>query len=112
VSVQLKPLLAALGHDAATTADEGLLSRPDGDIATAAAVEGRMIFTLDVAFADLRKHPPGGHPGILLFRPATFGPLAVNAFIIQVVKGVSLDDLSGCVAVAEPGRIRVRRPAR
>ena len=56
------------------------------------------------------RHPPGRHPGIVLFRPATFGPLAVNEFVLGTVKGARLDDLRGCVAVAERGRIRVGRP--
>ena len=115
LSVQLKDMLGSLGHDVATASDEGLLSRPDDDVAAAAFAEGRMVFTLgcftaDIAFADMRRHPPGRHPGIVLFRPATFGPLAVSEFVLGTVKGASLEDLRGCVVVAEPGRIRVRRP--
>ena len=78
LSRRLKHGLSLLGHDVTTTADEGLLSQSDLIVAAEAEREGRILLTLDVEFADLRKHPPGTHPGIILFRPRSFGPLAVN----------------------------------
>jgi predicted nuclease of predicted toxin-antitoxin system len=76
LSRHLKPALTALGHDILTAADENLLSRPDTEIARAANREQRMLLTLDVEFADLRKYPPGSHPGIILFRPFSLSPLS------------------------------------
>jgi len=111
LSRHLKPLLIAQGHDTLTAADENLLSRPDTEIARAAAVEERMLLTLDVQFADLRRHPPGSHPGIILFRPLSLGPLWVNRFVAEFVAAADLRRLAGCVAVVEPGRVRIRYPA-
>ena len=68
-----------------------------------------MLFTLDIEFADMRKHPPGNHAGIVLFRPRSMGPLAVNRFVLEFVRNTDLGELSGCVAVVEPTRVRVRR---
>lgn len=82
LSRHLKPLLAAEGHDVCTAEDEGLLSQPDPIIAKAASREERLLFTLDLEFGDLRKYPPGSHPGVVLFRPQTLGPLSVNRFVI------------------------------
>lgn len=110
LSRHLKPLLIARGHDTLTAADENLLSQPDTEIARAAAAEQRILLTLDVQFADLRRHPPGSHPGIVLFRPSSLGPLSVNAFIADFVATADLRSLAGCVAIVEPGRVRVRRP--
>jgi predicted nuclease of predicted toxin-antitoxin system len=110
LSRHLKPVLTAQGHDALTAADECLLSRPDTEIARAAGSEGRMLLTLDVEFADLRKYPPGSHPGIILFRPISLGPLSVNRFIADFTKSTDLHRLAGCVAVVEPGQVRVRSP--
>ena len=112
LSRHLKPVLAALGHDVLTAADENLLSRPDTEIARAASIEERMVLTLDVEFADLRKYPPGSHPGIILFRPLSLGPLSVNRFVADFVGSADLRRLAGCVAVVEPGRVRVRCPER
>ena len=86
LSRHLKPALTVLGHDTSTAADEGLLSRPDVEVAAGAAKEGRILLTLDVEFADLRKYPPGSHPGIILFRPMSLGPLSVNRFVESFVR--------------------------
>jgi predicted nuclease of predicted toxin-antitoxin system len=110
LSRHLKPILIALGHDVLTAADEDLLSRPDVEVAACAAREDRILLTLDVEFADLRKYPPGSHPGIVLFRPVSLGPLSVNHFVERFARSTDLSGLSGCIAVVEPRGIRVRRP--
>ena len=110
LSRHLKPVLTALGHDVLTAADEGLLSRPDTEIARAAITEGRILLTLDVEFADLRKYPPGSHPGIILFRPLSMGPLSVNRLVGDFVRSADLGKLAGCVAVVDPVHMRVRSP--
>jgi predicted nuclease of predicted toxin-antitoxin system len=110
LSRHLKPLLSALQHDATTAADEGLLSKPDIAVAAAAKAEGRILLTLDLEFGDLRKFPPGSHPGIILFRPRSLGPLTVNRFVEAFMRDTDLKELAGCVVVVEPTRVRIRRP--
>ncbi len=110
LSRHLKLVLAELGHDVLTAADENLLSHPDTEIARAAKNEQRMLLTLDVEFADLRKYPPGSHPGVILFRPLSLSPLSVNAFITDFVRRTDLDKLAACVAVVDPVHVRVRYP--
>ena len=73
LSRHLKQGLASLQHDVVTVIDENLLSQPDPVVAAAANSEGRILLTLDLEFVDLRKYPPGSHPGIILFRPRSFG---------------------------------------
>jgi predicted nuclease of predicted toxin-antitoxin system len=97
-------------HDVSTAGDEGLLSQPDMVIAQAARGEGRMLMTLDLDFAGLRNYPAGSHPGIVLFRPATYGPSAVNQFVDAFVCDNDLESFAGCLVVVEPKRIRIRRP--
>ena len=110
LSDQLKTILATLGHDAHTVGDEGLIGRPDADVAAAALAEGRMLFTLDLDFADIRRFPPGTHPGIVLFRPGSFGPLEITRFVAEFARTCDLSTFAGCLAVVEPTRVRVRRP--
>ena len=112
LSRHLKPALIALGHDLTTAADEGLLGQPDAAIAGAAKRERRILLTLDVQFANLRKYAPGSHPGIILFRPRSYGPLAVNRFVEKFVREADWDALKGCLAVVDPLRLRIRRPER
>ncbi len=110
LSRHLQPALASFGHDVSTAADEGLLSQPDEVVARAAAAEDRLLLTLDLGLADLRRYPPGTHPGIILFRPPSLGPLTVNRFIAAFVASTALDDLGGCLVSVEADRVRVRRP--
>ena len=110
LSRHLKPVLIGLGHDVLTAADENLLSHPDTEIAQAAKEEQRMLMTLDVEFADLRKYPPGSHPGVILFRPISLSPLSVNSFITDFVRRTDLGKLAACVAVVDPVHVRVRYP--
>jgi predicted nuclease of predicted toxin-antitoxin system len=101
--------LVALGHDIRTVAEEGLLSQPDEVVAKAASQEGRMLFTLDLGLADVRKYAPGSHPGVVLFRPLHYGPLAVNQFVVTFVRDHDLANFMGCIVIVEPTRLRIRR---
>ncbi|HAX98991.1 MAG TPA: hypothetical protein DCY12_08945 [Candidatus Atribacteria bacterium] len=74
ISRHLKATLVNLGHDAITTADENLLGQSDLAVAKAAKGEKRILLTLDIEFADIRKYPPGSHSGIILFRPPALRP--------------------------------------
>jgi len=111
LSHHLKNILIGLNHNITTAADEGLLSQSDTIIASAAKAEERILLTLDIEFGDLRKYPPGSHPGIILFRPRSFGPLSVNKFIEEFIRNTDLNLLTGCIAVVEPARMRMRCPS-
>ena len=110
ISCHLKTVLKNLNHDVLTVSDQDLLSQNDITIGKAVKTEGRMLLTLDLEFGDLRKYPPGSHPGIILFRPRSFGPLAVNRFVEGFVRDTDLDQFNGCVVVVDPSKVRVRRP--
>jgi predicted nuclease of predicted toxin-antitoxin system len=112
LSRHLLPALRSLGHEVTTAAGEGLLSRPDTEVAAAAKNVGRMLLTLDVEFGDLRKYPPGTHPGVVLFRPRSSGPITVNRFVTEFARNSDLQLLTGCVVVVDPSRTRVRWPQR
>ena len=109
LSRHLPAILRTLGHDVHHVEDQGLLGRPDQVVAEAAKREGRIHFTLDVEFADLRKHPPGEHPGIVLFRPIGMEPESTTAMITSFVQNCDLNELRGNIAIVEPGRVRIRQ---
>lgn len=112
LSHKLKAVLHECGHNAETVADEGLIGNPDFQIAEAARLEGRMLFSLDLAFANVRTFSPGTHPGIIVFRPRSLGPAAAGKLVEAFVRGANLDELAGCIVVVEPVRVRVRWPQR
>jgi predicted nuclease of predicted toxin-antitoxin system len=59
----------AAGHDATTTAEEGLNGKSDPEVLAVAAAEGRTVITIDRGFAESRILPPGTHEGIIVLRP-------------------------------------------
>ena len=109
LSRHLCPALEELGYDVDTVADEGLLSKPDPVIGAAASAEGRVLFTIDVEFADLRKHPPGTHPGIVLFRPHRRSIVRVRELVLGFAASFPKEQLVGSVVVVEEDKVRVRR---
>jgi hypothetical protein len=66
---------------------------------------------LDLDFADIRRFPPGSHPGVLLLRPRSRSRDAVLSVLRRVLREYPLQTLSGCLAVADEQRTRIRRPS-
>lgn len=110
LSRHLKRTLSALQHDVSTAEEEGLFSKPDSVVAAVAKSEGRVLLTLDVEFGNLTKYPPGKHPGIILFRPKSLGPLTVNEFIEEFFRQTEVESLRGYLVVVDPNRTTVRWP--
>lgn len=106
----LVDLLGQHGHDAVTVADQGWQGAPDDDLWTWIQREGRWLVTADKEFADLRRHPPGSHAGIILLRLPEENRRNYLDLAATVFNRVALDDAAGSVIVAAPGRLRVRRP--
>ncbi len=73
--------LLGLGHQAATVSEEDLAGAPDNEIVAAAAAEARILITLDKGIANLVRHPPGTHHGVVLFRPGSLGRRSVIEFV-------------------------------
>jgi predicted nuclease of predicted toxin-antitoxin system len=110
LSRHLKVPLALEGFDVDTAEAEGLAGRPDTEVAACAKSADRVLLTLDVEFADLRKFPLGTHPGVVLFRPRSLSPGVVNAFVLEFVRSSGLAGIEGCVVVVDRNRVRIRRP--
>lgn len=110
LSRHLKPTLNAFSHEVSTAADEGLLGKPDTLVASVSKAEGKMLLTLDLEFGDLRKYPPGTHPGIILFRLKTNGLPTVSQFVENFIKETDLQNFVGCNVVVDDNKVRVRRP--
>lgn len=102
--------LNGAGYSAERVTDEGLSGADDGAVWQRAIAEGRFFLTLDLDFADVRRFPPGGHPGMLLLRPRNRGRDAVLEILQRVVGEQPLDTLAGCFVVADIHRTRIRRP--
>jgi predicted nuclease of predicted toxin-antitoxin system len=96
--------------DTLTVLEEELCGVLDPALWETAQKEGRFLITGDKAFANIRQYPPGTHAGVLLLRPDECGTHQMRTLVQDVLKLSNLESLLGCVAVAMPGRLRVRRP--
>ena len=107
----LAALIADRGYAVATVLDQGWGGVPDDELMSKIVAEGRLLVTADKGFADIRRYPPGSHPGILLLRPDRESAVEYRSLLAAVLTDHALDQLSGTVAVASSGGVRVRRPA-
>ena len=67
--IEVAELLRAADWNCDTVHDEGLVGADDSTIGAVCRTEGRVLFTLDLDFADIRAHPPREYVGIVVFRP-------------------------------------------
>ncbi len=107
---RVERFLAESGHDCSTVVQEGLAGASDTRVASAATAEDRMLVTLDRGFGDLRAYSPGSHPGIVVLHVTDQGPGLLAELVETMLSEHHLDSFKGCVAIAERGRVRVRRP--
>ena len=103
-------LLRSAGYPADRVHDQGLSGASDATVWDRVSAEGRFFITLDLDFADVRRYQPGSHHGILLLRARSRSRSAVLQVLQRVLSEQQLDNLSGCLAVADETHTRIRRP--
>jgi predicted nuclease of predicted toxin-antitoxin system len=60
--------LRGAGHDARSVLEQGLAGSEDQAIDTVLRRERRALVTLDLGFADIRRHPPEHYHGLIVLR--------------------------------------------
>jgi len=103
-------LVRSFGHEAADVRAIGLGGAPDDRIAAYAKNHGLCLLTGDFDFADIRDYPPETYPGLVVF---VFPDDANRDVILGLMKAffenhTLLEHLHGRLAIAEPGRVRLR----
>lgn len=101
-------VLLAAGWECDTVHDENLAGADDRAVALACSREGRVLFTLDLDFADIRAYPPTDYVGIVVFRPTPPSRRAVLSLLTQALKGLSAEWEPHQLWIVEPDRIRTR----
>jgi predicted nuclease of predicted toxin-antitoxin system len=102
-------LLRQAGHDALTVPQQGLTGTQDVKLWPIVQAERRMLMTADVPFADIRRHPPGTHRGVVLLRPESESRSSYLRLCELLLKSKPLEELIGTVTVVTETKIRVRR---
>ena len=65
---QIADLLNSQGHDATTIVGQGWNGVSDDVLWPRVQNERRWLITADKGFANMRRHPPGSHAGVILLR--------------------------------------------
>jgi predicted nuclease of predicted toxin-antitoxin system len=103
-------LLRESGYDVDTVLGERLSGSSDEFLWSRVVADGRLLITLDLDFSDVRRFQPGTHPGILLIRAHSTSSSAVLRVLRRALAERPLEDLRGCLAVADERITRVRWP--
>ena len=103
-------VLRESSYDVDTVLGERLSGSTDELLWSRVVADGRFLITLDLDFSDVRRFRPGTHPGILLIRARNTSSPAVLRVLRRVLAERSLEDLRGCLTVADERSTRVRWP--
>ena len=102
--------LAAAGHDVHTVPQEFLSGHPDETVFAAATAEGRLFFTQDLDFSDVRAFRPGTHHGIVLIRLKEPSRRKLTLRVQQILQSEDITSWTRCFVVISDHKLRVRRP--
>ena len=108
VPVEAAELLRTAGWICDTVHDEGLAGADDPTVGAACQAEARVLFTLDLDFADIRAYPPSEYVGIVVFRPAEPSRRQVLQLVVRVLPVLAAEWAEHQLWIVEPGRVRVR----
>ena len=100
--------MRAAGWNCDTVHDEGLAGSDDPKVAATCRAEARVLFTLDLDFADIRAYPPKEYVGIVVFRPAEPSRRQVLDLVARVLPVLAAEWAPHQLWIVEPARVRVR----
>ena len=110
LSASLAALLAEHGCGTATVRGQGWGGLKDPQLWPRIVAEKRFLVTSDKEFGDIRKFPPGTHPGILVVRPEREKLSEIRRLLEFVLCNHGLERLRGTVSVVTSRGLRVRYP--
>ena len=100
-------VLRSGGHDVRTAREENLSGSPDEKISEHAIRERRALLNLDKDFTDIRRHPPGQTPGIIVLRPHAPLPSSLRLLAESLSGFLSREELEGRLWVMDDHRLRI-----
>jgi predicted nuclease of predicted toxin-antitoxin system len=108
VPIEAAELLRAADWECDTVYDEGLTGADDPEVAAACQSGARVLFTLDLDFADIRAYPPSEYVGIVVLRPMEPSRRQALELVSRVLPVLSAEWTEHRLWIVEPGRVRIR----
>lgn len=104
--VEVAATLVAAGHDADTVVAEELGGTVDPDLLTRCSSEERVLVTLDLDFANIRRHPPAQLAGLVVLRLQHQSKPRILALLARLILAMP-SDLSGKLCIVDERSIRL-----
>lgn len=101
-------LLQVAGFEAATVGDERLSGADDSKILDRCRAESRVLFTLDLDFANVQTYPPGSHAGVVVFRSGSQDKTLLISLVKRLLPVLAERSPERQLWIVEPDRIRYR----
>lgn len=106
--VDVADLLRQQHDDAMTIFEQRMAGQPDEVVAQVCQQECRVLITLDLDFADIRRYPPENYAGIIVLRPANQGISAVLRLMRRALPLFGKEPLMGALWIVDEQRVRIR----
>ena len=100
--------LRTAGHDALSVLEQGLGGAGDTRLERVLREERRTLVTLDLGFADIRRHPPDEYDGLIVLRLAILRRERVLALVESLLPFLHEDRLRQRLWIVRHGEVRVR----
>lgn len=102
----ISDLLVAAGHDCVTVIQQALTGVEDLIVDAVCRAEGRVLLTLDLGFADVRRFPPSERSGTVVLRPDAQTRSAFDRVATKLLGALASESPANQLWVVEPDRIR------
>jgi predicted nuclease of predicted toxin-antitoxin system len=104
--VEVAAALVAAGHHADTAIAENLSGAEDPDLLARCTSERRVLVTLDLDFANIRRHPPGRLAGLVVIRLRHQSKPRILALIARLIQAMP-HELAGKLCIVDEISIRL-----
>lgn len=106
--IESATILESTGWDCETVLEEGLSGAEDHRVAGVCRAEDRVLFTIDLDFADIRAYPPAEYEGIVVLRPVQPSRDSILRLLERTMPLIGGQWVAHRLWIVEPGRIRFR----
>jgi predicted nuclease of predicted toxin-antitoxin system len=106
--IEVAEALRQAGHDAVTVLEQHIGGSADAQLTTLCKRESRVLVTLDMDFADIRRYPPAEFPGLIVLRLRQQDKPYVLDVLTRLVQIIRREPLEGHLWIVEESRVRIR----
>jgi predicted nuclease of predicted toxin-antitoxin system len=100
--IEAAAVLESAGWQCDTVYGEALGGAEDAQVGAVCRSEGRVLFTIDLDFADIRAYPPGEYEGIVVLRPVEPSRESILRLLARAMPVLSIGWVAHRLWILEP----------